>query len=115
MIQTPLLAQLDIPEGQDATFTVSASGVMLIYEWFKDGVSISDIAGTYSGTTSETLTVESAEVSDEGEYTVDVMNTAGTAQDGPVILSICKSNNTIIIVYTCTCSFKYAAIHVSQL
>ena len=84
MISNQPSDQLDINEGQNATFTVMASGIMLIYQWMKDGAVISDIADLYSGTMSGTLTVESVDASDEGEYTVSVMNTEATVVSMPV-------------------------------
>ena len=59
--------QLNIPIGQDAMFSVSATGDSLTYQWQKDGNDIMDNAD-YSGTTTATLTVLSVDLADEGLY-----------------------------------------------
>ena len=75
--------------GDDVTFTVTAVGDALLYQWQKDGDNIDDTAGVYSGTDAATLTVLSAsEPEDEGEYTVAVFNSVGLENSDPVILEI---------------------------
>ena len=84
--------QLDIIQGMNATFTVAASGLTLTYQWFKDGVSISDTADTYTGTQSETLTVLSVmEPKDNGTFTVTVTNPTSSVTSVPAaILTVCE-------------------------
>ena len=94
MIDIQPMDELDIPEGEDAAFSVSVIGEQLEYQWQKDGVDINDAAGTYSGTTTDTLTVESlTDPDDEGLFRVIVSNPANV--DGVVSnsaeLSVCKS------------------------
>lgn len=61
-------------EGSSASFTVAANGTGLSYQWRKAGIPISDNA-TYSGTTSETLTVNNLVLADAGNYDVVISGT----------------------------------------
>ena len=61
---------LAVTAGQPATFTVTASGASLSYQWKKNGVNISD--ATYSS-----HTIASTSIADTGEYSVVVSNSAG--------------------------------------
>lgn len=56
--------------GGTVTFTVSATGTGLTYQWKKDGVDL-------SGETGPTLTFDSAQVGDAGSYTVVVSGACG--------------------------------------
>ena len=70
---------VSIAEGDDAVFTVMVSGDSPSYQWQKDGADISDIADTYSGTNTASLTVLSAaDGVDEGMYRVVVSNAASS-------------------------------------
>jgi len=69
--------------GEDAVFTVDAfnpftlSSDDLAYQWYKaPDIMLADGAD-YSGTTTDTLTIFSAELSDEGQYFCRLTNTAG--------------------------------------
>ncbi|WMJ73330.1 Ig-like domain-containing protein [Cytophagaceae bacterium ABcell3] len=59
--------------GETATFSVSASGESLSYQWRKDGEDI-------SGATNSTLTIENVSESDLGSYTVVVSNSYDTIE-----------------------------------
>jgi len=73
--------------GASATFSVSATGLgTLTYQWFKNGVAI-------SGATSASYTVSNATGSDNGNYTVDVTGTCGTATSNAAQLTV----NTLTI------------------
>ena len=63
---------------EDATFSVTATGDSLTYQWQKDGIDITDTADTYSGTTTATLTVLSVEVANEGSYSCVVNGTVNS-------------------------------------
>ena len=89
-----------IAEGEDAVFTVFVSGDSPSYQWQKDGADISDIADTYSGTNTVSLTVLSAaDGVDEGMYRVVVSNPASSpgVMSGAATLSIGKYT---ILFYT---------------
>ena len=70
-------SQLDVVPGQDAVFSVSASGDALTYQWQRESVDLTDVLDQYSGSTTSSLTVLSVEEADEGDYTCVV-----TASDG---------------------------------
>ena len=70
-------SQLDVVPGQDAVFTVNASGDGLTYQWQRDSVNLTDTLDQYSGSNSSSLTVLSVEEDDQGNYTCVV-----TASDG---------------------------------
>ena len=64
--------------GETATFTVAASGATaLSYQWKTNGVNVPN-GGTISGATTSTLTLANVQKSQQGIYTVDVTDTAGT-------------------------------------
>ncbi|MBM3881777.1 MAG: hypothetical protein FJ387_18980 [Verrucomicrobia bacterium] len=63
--------------GLRATLTVAATGTPpLAYQWRKDGANL-------TGQTNATLTIASVQMSDAGNYTVVVSNTAGSATSAP--------------------------------
>ena len=70
--------QLNIIDQSNATFTVTASGLALTYQWQKDGTDISDSVDTYSGTNTATLIILSATEDDSGKYRVRISNPAGS-------------------------------------
>ncbi len=77
--------------GQTATFTVTAAGSSpLFYQWRKDGVDI-------DGATSNTLTINNAQVSDAGSYTCYVSNEAGNTTSNAATLTV---NETGLLVLT---------------
>ena len=76
--------QLLIVPGQSATFTVTATGDNLMYQWQKDGV---DIA---TGDNSATYTIAAVAESDEGEYRCVVSNAANSVTSTAASLTVCK-------------------------
>jgi M6 family metalloprotease-like protein len=66
------------------TFTVSAIGPGLLYQWYKDGASI-------VGETSSTLTISNFQESDKGSYHVVVSNSFGTTTSSTATLSVTSS------------------------
>jgi hypothetical protein len=70
-------ASLTVTEGDDARFTVSATGAApLGYQWWKGGVPI-------SGATNASLLLHSAVLSDAADYTVVVANFVGSVTSAP--------------------------------
>ncbi len=69
----------------DATFSVTASGFGLTYQWLKDGVAI-------PGATSSSYTIVNVKASDAGKYEVAVSNDGGT-----VTSSVAYLNTTITV------------------
>lgn len=80
----------DLPEDEDAIFSVTVSGLNLTYQWKKDGVDIEDLTDTYSGVTTSDLTVLSVDTSDNGNYTVLVHNPTGSMISSSASLRVCE-------------------------
>jgi alpha-tubulin suppressor-like RCC1 family protein len=79
-----------LPAGQDATFTVAASGSgSLSYQWWKDG-------SILAGATSANLTLPSISGSDEGAYFVRVTNSHGSMDSAAVPLSLNKITQSMV-------------------
>ncbi len=68
-------------ETQATTFSVSATGAMLTYQWIKDGVVI-------AGATTANYTIPAAKMSDKGFYSVLVTNSGGTISSGLTLLDV---------------------------
>lgn len=74
-------ANQTVSEGQNAAFSVTASGTNLTYQWQKDGVNI-------QGATSATLTVYGVDAADVGSYRVVVTNSSGTVTSNAAQLQL---------------------------
>ncbi|MDF9832450.1 autotransporter-associated beta strand protein/T5SS/PEP-CTERM-associated repeat protein [Ereboglobus sp. PH5-5] len=70
-----------ITVGGSATFTVTATGAGLTYQWKKNGTDI-------PGATNANLVVTNAQKSDAGNYTVVVTNPAGSKTSNPATLTV---------------------------
>lgn len=76
-------ASQTVPSGDDATFTVGASGTdPLSYQWYYN---TNTLLGGQTGTSLNLLNVDAA---DEGEYHVVVTNLYGTATSAPAVLTV---------------------------
>jgi hypothetical protein len=75
--------------GADVNFsvTVDGSGQPFSYQWQKNGSSISD-DGTYSGTSSDILTVSNISSAEEANYSVIVTSSVGTATSSSASLTV---------------------------
>ncbi len=71
-------------DGSDVTFSVTATGSNLTYQWKKDGTNI-------SGATSASYTISGATTSDEGTYTCDVSGDCGNVTSSAMTLTITSS------------------------
>jgi pectate lyase len=67
--------------GSNVVFTVVAGGTAPFYQWQKNG---SDIAGA----TAASLTLSNVQLSNAGEYSVEVSNDAGVATSDPATLTV---------------------------
>ncbi|MDR0351919.1 MAG: immunoglobulin domain-containing protein [Opitutaceae bacterium] len=74
-------ASKTITIGDSATFTVTATGESLGYQWMKNGFPI-------SGATSASYTITNAQQSDAGSYTVRVSNPAGSPTSNAAVLKV---------------------------
>ncbi len=84
-------SSVNVNAGIDVSFSVTATGGELVYQWMKDGVDIFNTLFKYTGTDSNSLTVLSVnDPDDEGTYSVTVGNAAGTTPSNAATLSISK-------------------------
>jgi gliding motility-associated-like protein len=68
----------NVCEGATTSFSISASGVGLTYQWRKNGVSLTD-GGNISGSSGAVLTISGVTASDAASYDVNVMSSCGTS------------------------------------
>ncbi len=74
--------------GQNASFSVTASGSNpLSYQWNKNNSPLSD-TGAYSGTGTSSLSLTSISANESGSYSVTVTNTSGFTNSNPATLSV---------------------------
>ena len=86
-------ASQTVAEGAAATFSVSASGNAISYQWYLNGVALTNGAQTdgsvVAGASSSTLTLTATTGAEsDGSYTVVVTNIAGSATSSPAVLSL---------------------------
>lgn len=74
-------------EGGNASFSITAEGNNLTYQWYKDGVLLSNI-GVYSGVTTPILTLTGLASSHAGSYYCIVIGTCGPKTSNPGILNV---------------------------
>lgn len=79
--------------GGQATFSVTADGSELEYQWEKNGVALTN-GGNISGATSANLTINPVGANDTGIYRCTIVNSGGAALTNPVAL------NTVVIGQT---------------
>ena len=72
---------------EDAEFSVTAAGSDVTYQWYKDGVALSD-GGNISGATTATLTITEVDDTDAGEYTVRLTNNCDTVDSNAALLTV---------------------------
>lgn len=88
VVTTPPASQT-IEEGENATFTVVATGTApLTYQWRKDNVDLVDSAGHIAGATTATLTITDALLTDAGSYTVVVTNQVTNVTSAAATLTV---------------------------
>jgi glucose/arabinose dehydrogenase len=79
-------ANITVPQGQPATFSVTVSGATpLSYQWKKNGANI-------SGANSASYTINNVQSSDSGKYSVVVTNSFGSATSNPATLTVTAFN-----------------------
>ena len=81
--------------GDNVTFTVSAVGAGLTYQWKIGGTSLANNT-TYTGTLTKSLTVSNVSNSDLVGYTVDVTGTCGNVTSSVANLNQSASSITIV-------------------
>jgi gamma-glutamyltranspeptidase/glutathione hydrolase len=75
----------NVSSGGTANFSVTATGLPLFYQWFKDGVALSD-GGTISGSQTPKLTVTS--VTTGASYAVVISNGAASVTSAPAGVTV---------------------------
>ena len=81
-------ANLTVLSGSTAVFGASAAGsASLIYQWSKNGTSLSNGAGI-SGASSNVLTLTAVTTNSAGNYNLSVSNIYGSAVSSPASLSV---------------------------
>jgi alpha-tubulin suppressor-like RCC1 family protein len=71
----------------NATFSVSAAGSSLFYQWLKNGTNLAT-GGNMSGVTGSVLTILSPQLSDAGQYSVVVSNIGGAVASSNATLTV---------------------------
>lgn len=74
-------AGLSLNAGKKATFSVTATGPSLEYQWRKNGANI-------EGATSSSFSIDPVDLSHAGSYTVEVRNAAGSVVSDPAVLEV---------------------------
>ena len=90
VIDTQPEDQIDIPEGSTASFSVTATGSSLTYQWQRDGVDITPDAMKYSGIDTASLDIMNLVASDDGMYGCVVTNAAGSDTSSSATLTVCE-------------------------
>ena len=78
-----------VNENDPVTFTVTATGTELTYQWYKDGKAI-------SGATDSSYTISRAEKNNEGVYYVVVSNSTGSVISSTAILRVLTGENAVL-------------------
>ena len=80
-------------EGTTATFSVTAGGTGLSYQWRKGGINLSD-GGNISGVTTSTLTINNVATADEGSYDVVITGLCSNVTSAAALLAV--DDNVVI-------------------
>ncbi len=85
-------ANLTVAQGQNATFSVAATGTApLTYYWSKGTTLVAGPAGS-------SFTLTSAQPADAGSYSVTVSNSVGTATSSPATLTVTAASQAPYII-----------------
>ncbi|MBN2349376.1 MAG: immunoglobulin domain-containing protein [Bacteroidales bacterium] len=79
-----------ICEGENAGFTISATGTGLTYQWKRNGINLSD-GGAVSGSTGNSLSIDPAVAGNAGLYSCEVTGSCGTENSAPANLVVNKN------------------------
>jgi YVTN family beta-propeller protein len=85
-------ATQSVAVGGTATFTVTASGGTLTYQWKLNGTAL-------LGATSATLTLTNVQLANAGSYTVDVTNSSGTTTSAAAVLTVVTVSGQTAQIY----------------
>jgi hypothetical protein len=76
-----------VAEGDPVSFSVTATGANLTYQWRRDGVNVVN-GGAISGATSSTLSINPVAAGHAGAYTCVVTNPCGSLTSNSAILTV---------------------------
>jgi hypothetical protein len=82
--------------GSTATFAVSATGSNPAYQWRKNGANLAN-SGNISGALSTSLTLSGITLSDAGNYTVVVTNSAGAVTSSVAVLTVIQAGSALAV------------------
>ncbi len=100
-VTVPMISPHPTNAGTDVSFSVTATGGELVYQWMKDGVDIFNTPFKYVGTNTSILIVLSVnDPDDEGAYSVTVGYAAGKLFSNESIFSIGNINCQLRINFT---------------
>ncbi len=105
--------------GQTATFSLTAAGTGLLYQWRKNGVNLNNVA-PYSGTTTNTLTITNAQTGDAAVagsgYDCVVTGSGGSVTSTRVALTVktTPANRTVSAQDSTVCSGTGTNIQVAS-
>ena len=103
---SPIITQepqsLTVMPGSNVIFTVAASGTTpLIYQWQKNGTNVTN-GGNISGATTISLTIGNAQTNNNGNYTVVVTNSFGSATSSPPAILIVDGQKPVVAITNIT-------------
>jgi hypothetical protein len=78
--------------GTTATFSVTATGSSLTYQWIKNATNNLVNGGNISGATTSSLMISNVSASDAATYTVQVTNSGGSVLSAPATLIVISTN-----------------------
>ena len=104
---SPVIAQqpasTNVPVGDPVTFSVSATGTApLQYQWQKNGIVI-------NGATGSAYTINSAQLSDSGDYGVMITNIAGLVTSNVAVLTVIANSKPLAQIITPVKDITYVA------
>jgi hypothetical protein len=110
-INSPTIVQHPFPQsvclGQLIQFNVVVTGNSLVYQWYKDGVLLSN-GGRISGVATATLNITGSTVADNGDYTCTIKGICTpdvVSQPGTLTVTVCTGissanlNDGLITIY----------------
>lgn len=80
-----------VNQGSGTSFSVTASGAPLGYQWYLGTTKLTDVAGNISGSTTATLNITDAQSANAGNYTVVVTNSFGSVTSAVASLTVYTS------------------------
>ena len=87
-------SNIEVCEGDAATFSVSAAGINLTFQWYKDG-------SILTGETNSDLYIQSPVTASEGVYTVTLNGDCGSATSTPVTLNVLNTTSSTLTETAC--------------